>query len=320
MRRASLWVLGGVLLAGLQASGHLCNNIYRTPDRIVVKPEKQVTTVDRTEQFRVFVQNNYPTWLNNIRLTARPDGGNITVQVTPQSIAELRAGQRTAFQVKVEVPEATARGTYHLKFGISANQLDFRPVEEPTLAALRESAKDGGNLSHMVLAAESLARLDDPRGAAVLTKMAASGDRDYRGRAIRALGKCGDSKQIAFLRGLTSAQDAWIRGNALLALGDLKDELTTFTPFAQDRDEFARVCGFAGWTMAGGKDAETTKWLKGLLTYDNVYVQIAAGWAMALQRDKDAVAALDRGFHTDEPMRRVFAGDALVDVAARTGL
>jgi len=63
MRKVLPWTAGIWLSLGAMAWAHLCNNIYRTPDRIIVKPEKQVTTIERSDQFRVFVQNNYPTYL-----------------------------------------------------------------------------------------------------------------------------------------------------------------------------------------------------------------------------------------------------------------
>ena len=58
MRRLILLAALALCWASLSAWGHLCNNIYRTPDRVIVKPEKQITTVDQNDRFRVFVQNN----------------------------------------------------------------------------------------------------------------------------------------------------------------------------------------------------------------------------------------------------------------------
>ena len=55
------------------AYAHLCNNVYRSPDRFIVKPEKSVTSVDKSEEVRVFVKNNFPVTINDVKLTAKSD-------------------------------------------------------------------------------------------------------------------------------------------------------------------------------------------------------------------------------------------------------
>lgn len=318
MRRSGRILVLSVLASVLAASAHLCNNIYRTPDRLVVKPEKQVATVDGEDRFRVFIQNNYPTYLNNIRLTAQA-GGNLRVTVTPESVRQLKAGERTAVTVRLVAPQGTPKGEYPLKFAIAADNIGFRAVEEPSRAELEQSANPGGNLSHVVLAAESLTRLGDRRGADVLYNMARRGDRDYRVRAIRALGVAGDASHAQFLRGLLRDNDGSVRGNALLALGLLKDPPATFAVYGNDRDEFVRACAIAGWSLSRGANPNLDSALRAGLQSDNVYVRIACGWALAAQRDADAIAALERAFRTDNPMQRVTAGDAMVEVATRPG-
>jgi len=131
-RRTLWWVALGVALYAAGAAAHLCNNIYRTPDRVIVKPEKQVTALDRDDEFRVFVQNNYPTLLHNIRLTATVEGGGVAVTVTPQSVQELKAAERTAFTVRLTVQPGAARGRRQLQFGVSTNEVGFRAVQEAT--------------------------------------------------------------------------------------------------------------------------------------------------------------------------------------------
>lgn len=316
MRKVLPWTAGIWLSLGAMAWAHLCNNIYRTPDRIIVKPEKQVTTIERSDQFRVFVQNNYPTYLRNLRLTARADSPAVSVAVTPASIRQLKAGERSFFTVRVTVRPGTPRGRHALRFSISADNVGFRPVEEASIGALRKAARTG-NPSHMVLAAESLVRRRDPMGMKVLTEMARGRDRDSRSRAIRALGKCGDRSHIAFLKGLLQERDGFIRGNVLLALGLLKAEAATFRAFFQDRDDFVRACAVAGLALAG--DKSVLPWLRQALQKTrNIYIRIACGWGLAAHADRAGVEALDKAFtSTNEAIKRVMAGDALVDIATR---
>ncbi|MBI5832777.1 MAG: hypothetical protein HZB16_10775 [Armatimonadetes bacterium] len=299
----------------LGAWGHLCNNIYRTPDRVIVKPEKQVTTVDQSERFRVFVQNNYPTRLTKLRLGAQA-GGGIQVAIEPAEFAQLKAGERVAFTLNLTVPPGTPRGTQTLRMAVAANEIGFRPAEQPTVAQLRQAAGDD-NSSPKVLAAESLMRLGDPTGTQVLTQMASAGDRDYGTRALRAIGKSGDKNQIPFLRSALRSRDGSLRGTALLSLGLLGDGKSTFVAMAADRDEYVKACAWAGWYLSGEHSKAVEDAVRGGLTSDNVYVRIASGWALASNRDIAGIKALDEAFATDDVMQRVSAGDAMVDIANR---
>ena len=315
MRRLIPVLPAAVCLLSLGAWGHLCNNIYRTPDRIIVKPEKQITTVDQSDRFRVFVQNNYPTKVTNLRLGGQI-GDGIQVTVEPVAFAELKAGERVSFTLTLTVPPGTARGQRTLRLAVAANETGFRPAEQPTVAQLRQAAADDNN-SPKVLAAESLLRLRDPQGAQILQQMAASGDRDYATRALRAIGKAGDKGQIPFLQSALRSRDGSVRGTALLALGLLGDQKGTFLALAADRDEYVKACAWAGWYLSGEHSKAVEDAVRLGLASDNAYVRIASGWALASGRHMDGVEVLDKAFATDDVMQRVTAGDAMVDIASR---
>jgi hypothetical protein len=316
MRRTFLCAVA-VLSVNAAALAHLCNNIYRTPDRVVVKPEKPVAAVDRSDEFRVFVQNNYPTYLHNVRLAAKVDGEGVTVGVTPEAVEVLKAGERTAFTVRITVQEGAEKGQRPLTFSVSANEIGFRPVEEVSTEVLREQLPAPSNYGNNILAAETLARRKDPVGTKWLIDFMANArvERDYRSRAIRALGTARRKETAPALKKMLEEQDGFLKGNALLALGCLKAEPETLRAFVQDRDEFVQACALAGLALAGDQDMLPR--LQEGLKSENVYVRIACGWGLAAHRDKEGVAALDRAFQTEDAMQRVMAGDALVDVANR---
>ncbi|MCC7494039.1 MAG: HEAT repeat domain-containing protein [Fimbriimonadaceae bacterium] len=317
MLRLRRWLVVGLCLGSLSASAHLCNNIYRTPDRVIVKAEKPVAIVDQSDEFRVFCQNNYHTYLHNVRLAAQIEGGDgVQVDIQPAAVAEMTAGQRVSFNVKLTVAPGTPKGGRRLVFAISANEIGFKPLAEPSVEELR-SASQNGNHSPAIMAAESLIRRGDPSGFEKLSSWARQDNPDYRGRSIRALGKAGNKEHIEFLRTLLAERNGWIRGNALLALGLLKDEPTTFLSNTADRDAFVKAAAQAGLALAGYSGPQLDEALRGGLSDPNVYVRIACGWALAAQRDKTGVAALDAAFRTNDPQQRTTAGDALVDVANR---
>lgn len=320
MRKQFLALIFALLLSGVVLA-HICNNIYRVPDRVIVKPEKQTMTVVGIEEFRVFIQNNYPTLLNNIRLSVKPDTDVVEAMVTPKVIRVMKPGERTAFTVKLTAKPAAKPTKCTLLFSISADQIGFRPVEEATNEALREVVLNRETYPcARTLAAESLLKRKDPLGAETLARMATDPrvHRDTRSRAIRAIGKGGGKALVPTLKKLLyEEEDGFLKGNALLALGLLKEEASVFTQFFQDRDRFVRACAVAGLVLAGNKDKANMGWLKKNLQSTDVYVRIACGWSLAVHRDKDGVEALVQAFKTDDPMQRVMVGDALVDIATR---
>jgi len=318
MRRTILCAVVAVLSVSTVALAHLCNNIYRTPDRVVVKPEKQVAKVEGSDEFRVFVQNNYPTLLHNVRLAGKVDGEGVTVGLEPEAVEVLKAGERTAFTVRIAVQDGASRGKHPLTFSVSAGEIGFRPVEEVSDEALRKRLPDPPNYGNNILAAETLARRKDPEGTKWLIDFMSNPrvERDCRGRALRALGKAGRKENAPALKKMLQEQDGFLKGNALLALGCLQAEPATFQPFAQDRDEFVQACALAGLALAG--DRGCLPQLRAGLKAENVFVRIASGWGLAAHRDPEGMAALEKAFaFRDNPTVHVMAGDALVDVATR---
>ena len=100
---ATLWVFTGALYA------HICHSIFMTPGLLAVRPEKDVATLRKSDQFKVDVQNNYLAPLTKVRLTAKAEDPNVTVILTPETIDRLRPGERGHFTVDVEVKDTRER-------------------------------------------------------------------------------------------------------------------------------------------------------------------------------------------------------------------
>jgi len=311
--RTLVSVLLLALLCGA-AGAHLCNNIYRTPDRLVVKPEKNIATLDKSDSFRIFVKNNYPTVLDNVRLTAKVDTDAVTVSVTPESIGHMLPGDKTAFTLKLTVRNRAQARSAKLSIGISANQIGFRAAEPATKQSFLDAMKDD-NPSCKVLTAEALARMKEPAGMKFLTELLNGQDRNYKARAIRAVGRIGDKNNIPTLTSLLSDRDGWIKGNALLALGNLKADKKTLQAFATDRDAFVSTSAMAALSMQGVKSYDAK--LAAALTDENAYVRGAAGWGLAARGDKRAIKVMDETFQTGNDDVKIFVGDGLIAITER---
>lgn len=315
------WTIAILVLSATAALSHLCNNVYRTPDRLVVKPEKTVISMDKEEEFRVFVKNNYPRELRNVRLTVKANDEALNTSISPPAIQQLLPGQKDTFQVKVTANPQAAAGTRTLAIGINADPIGYRPVEETSDATLRQLAS-GGNPSWRVHASESLARRGDPYGMQVLQELAVAGDRDISSRAIRAMALCGHKENVETIRQYLNRQDGLIRGNALLALGALNADTQIIRPYAYrengERDRFVIACGIAGLAMLGDKSMVPA--LQKVFDDPDIHVRIAAGWGVGMTGDKAGVDVLEKAWNDAggdcEP--KVFAGDALVCISNKT--
>jgi hypothetical protein len=314
--RASL----SLLLVGLAistAQAHLCNNIYRTPDRIIVKPEKDTATLETNDSVRIFVRNNYPTRLRNVSLQGRVDAPGVQATVTPDRIAVMKPGQTELFTVQIAAGPGAARGHHSLKLAISADSIGWdnvgsQPVGEVSDDDLLRALKDN-NPSCQVLAAESLARRDHSAGLQALEGMIRRGDR----RAIRAAGRSGNPKVLPFLLPKLADRNGFVVGTTCIALGLLKTELDSVRQCCSSADAFVATAAYAALVLAGQGDDAALGYLRQRLNDNDQWVRCAAAWGCAWANEAEALTALDAVFGLNDAELVVFAGDALLSLADR---
>jgi len=320
MRRVLTW-LTAVLVAWAPASvsrGHVCNNIYiATVDRLIVKPEKDVSTLRKSDRFRVYVQNNYPAALTRVRLTAKATDPDATVSVTPRQIDRMRSGERRHFTVGVKVRDRRARN-FSIQFGIAARQLKFRLVKEPTEEELRACYRRG-DLSTHIHVADSLARRGHQDAVEFLKRTIRGAHSEYRGRAARLVGRMGHKGFAPFLRErLAAERSPWVRGNMLLGLGCLRldEDRARFVKAAREADRFVRSCALAALAMRGERKA--VERLKPGLEDRDILIRIVSAWGCGVTKDPKAIQVLDAAFdyrHGNVSRQRTLAGEALLYLA-----
>ncbi len=314
------WALAAAIaLSGLSvAYAHLCNNVYRTPARFVIKPEKPITYVDKSDEVRIFVQNNYPVTINKVVLTAKSDDDVVQTEVTPSVIETMRPGARATFTVKMTVPDKAPSKRHKMTIGFSAMQIGFQAADESSVSKLRQIVTSAqANPCTRVLAAEVLAKRGDPVAFQFLREMAQRNTSDYRSRAIRALGRLGNKATFALLRDLARDRDGYLKGNALMALGLADAPLAPVEAALADKDPFVKICAQAALTCRGSKDHLEA--LKAAMKDADEYVQVAAAWGLATTAEKEAVDLLDAVMSSgSKDIRlRIFAGEALISLPDR---
>ncbi|HQJ52590.1 MAG TPA: HEAT repeat domain-containing protein [Anaerolineae bacterium] len=315
VRATALVVVCGLALTAAQA--HLCNNIYRTPDRVIVKPEKDAAVFENGDQFRVFVLNNYPTMLRNVRLLGQASVAGVNVGIEPQAIPEMKPGQKEAFTVNVSAGQGVAQGKHSLKFAIAADNIGWgnsgqQPVGEVSDRDLLRAMGDD-NTSCVVLAAESLARRKNQAGVDKLTELINNG---YN-RAIHAAGRSGNPALAPLLLSKLQDRNGMVVGMSCISLGLLKENLDAVRALAGHRDPFIDACANTALVLAGQGDEGSLDYLRQGLSFDDQWVRCAAAWGCAWLNDTEALKVLDQLVSSGDADLVVFAGDALLSLAER---
>ena len=124
-RRVALAAAAVVMLAAAPAVAHWCSNIWISPSRILVKPEKSTVYIGSSAvKFRVYVQNNFPYTLFGVQL--RGNAGGFSVSVSPGSHT-IQPGQNVSYTFTVSRSGPAGN--------VNVNQLDlqvkFRPGNWP---------------------------------------------------------------------------------------------------------------------------------------------------------------------------------------------
>jgi len=306
-----------IVLSASAAQAHLCNNIYRTPDRIIVKPEKDTATLETNDSLRIFVRNNYPTTLRNVRLLGQMDAPGLQVTITPDRIPAMKAGRKEAFTVRITAGVGAPPGGHALKLSIAADSIGWgnagsQPVQPVTDDDLLRALGDS-NPSCSVLAAESLARRGNAAGVNWLRDQIAHGER----RAIRAAGRSGNPDLVPFLLPKLADRNGFVSGTTCLALGLLKAGLDQVAGLRGSGDAYVATAARAGLILAGRSDEADLSYLRRRLTDNDPWVRCAAAWGCAWMDETQALAVLDEVFGQRDAELVVFAGDALVTLAER---
>ncbi|MGQ9731091.1 MAG: HEAT repeat domain-containing protein [Candidatus Zipacnadales bacterium] len=299
------------------AHAHLCNNIYRTPDRIIVKPERNTTTLETNDTLRIFVRNNYPTMLRNLRLIGQTDTVGVQVAITPDHIDLLKPGQKEAFTVRLTAAPETPPGSHSLKLSILADNIGWNNVGSQPVAPVSDAelirALGDGNPSCEVLAAESLARRGNNAGVDYLKNAIERGDR----RGIRAAGRSGNSSLVPSLVSKLGVRNGFVVGTTCLALGLLKTELDKVSLLCGSADPFVATAAHAALMLAEQGTESHLGFLREKLNYPDPWVRCAAAWGCAWANEAQALRVLDEILSQGNAELVVFAGDALVTLAER---
>lgn len=98
---------------GPGARAHLCDNVFRQADKLIVKPETYNIVVKDKTTFKVFLQNNMDRGISEISLVG--DSAVFDFEITPKKMS-IPTDQRAYFEVAMMPKSGTKTGNYPVNF------------------------------------------------------------------------------------------------------------------------------------------------------------------------------------------------------------
>ncbi len=116
-----------VLLAAGRASGHLCDNVWRQANKLIIKPEVTSLVIKDKATFKVYLQSNMDAnpIAKNVRLVGTSEAFDIRVE--PADGHRIKHGVRYTYEVTLSLKPAFRSGDHPIHFDAMVEDLTGKP-------------------------------------------------------------------------------------------------------------------------------------------------------------------------------------------------
>ena len=115
----------------------MCHDPFRPEDHLVLVPDKELIRIERSVQFRMYVENTFRSTLKEVRLLVESSAFDIEVQ--PPVIETLVPGERTFFLVSLKLRDGFEPGDYSLRINAGAKSAELKPSIEKMEVVVEET-------------------------------------------------------------------------------------------------------------------------------------------------------------------------------------
>lgn len=115
---------------------HLCDNVFRQADSLIVKPETYSLVVKDTTTFKIFLQNNMDRQIAEISLIPESPAFNFTVSPAKMPVPKNR---QVYFQVTLSPKPGIKTGNYPVRFRLVGGGREFKSF---TLEGLTQERRE----------------------------------------------------------------------------------------------------------------------------------------------------------------------------------
>lgn len=316
--KSFLWGAIFMLAISSQVHGHLCDNIFKRADRLIIKPERDFIRIEKKGILRIFLKNGYPASLHNVRIVGKSDA--FQVEVIPPLIQELRPGEKIYFSLELAAKEGAKYGNHPLEIWVGARQFRLRKIEGVTLSfyeIIREELKkslEDPNWYVKTVACEELAKLGDPSGLTVLKEALDQKDEYIRGFAARALGEFDSIEAITLVKKAMEDEKEFVRGSGVSALSIMRDtaNVTLLKKVLKDASEFVRICAASALLILG--DESMLPLVKEKIRSEDKLVSVVSCESLGIMGDTLAIHLLEEALEDSNWVVSALAGKALVRI------
>lgn len=126
---------------------HMCHDPFRPQDHLVLAPDKELIRIEESGEFRIYIENTFPTALNDVRLFVESQAFDIEIE--PQAIERLVPGERSFFLVRLRLHKGFKPGDYPLKINVGAKSSELKSSIEMINVVVEEKrieSKDAGEI------------------------------------------------------------------------------------------------------------------------------------------------------------------------------
>ena len=163
MRKALVLVVclaSGVALLPL-AHAHLCDDVWRQVDKLILKPEVTTLVVKDQVTFKVFMQHNMDRgFATNMRLIGESPAFDVTVTPEAGHGPPISPGQRYEYAVTLRVREGQRSGRYPLSFRLVGAGREIKTLQ---MGVGQEAAAPRELVGRRRVTAPELGRLTSPQ-------------------------------------------------------------------------------------------------------------------------------------------------------------
>ena len=110
----------------LPAWGHLCDDIWRQKDKLIVKPEFQDLVIKDKAQFKIFLKNSMDRAIAEISLEGKSKVFDIEISPSKMQVPNDR---KVSFDVRIKLKERVGSGKYPIQFRLVAKGKTFKKFD-----------------------------------------------------------------------------------------------------------------------------------------------------------------------------------------------
>lgn len=144
----SFYLSISILLGTSIVHAHLCDNVFRQPGKLIVKPENYNMVVKEEATFKIFLQNNMDRGIAEISLLA--DSPAFDFKISPEKMT-LPKDQKVFFTVTMHSKDGVKTGYYPIHFRLVGGGREFESFSLDVQSSAPEKETEKRDMANLLV-------------------------------------------------------------------------------------------------------------------------------------------------------------------------